>query len=184
MEELKMNRSEIFNFALRRCLYFSWCNNLFLNNSKVLPEISLHIYHAIGPVRKQKLLGWYDSNFTVQIQFKSDDMSTFIVPHIIFHNSRYRYAAGGGGYLNLSSPDVEIFDCRLARKRLRPNMCFPLLRFTHAPYGLKRSGSHGGQWEQAKAEWTSLFCLQISFVLGCFWSIEPVNIMWYQSKRK
>ena len=23
MEELKMNRSEIFNFALRRCLYFS-----------------------------------------------------------------------------------------------------------------------------------------------------------------
>lgn len=93
MEELKMNRSEIFNFALRRCLYFTWCNNLFLNNSKVLPEISLHIYHAIGPVRKQKLLGWYDSNLTVQIQFKSDDMSTFIVSHIIFHNSRYRYAA-------------------------------------------------------------------------------------------
>ena len=83
-----------------------------------------------------------------------------------------------------TSPDVEIFDCRLARKRLTPNMCFPLLRFTHAPYGLKRSGSHGGQWEQAKAEWISLFCLQISFVLGCFWSIEPVNIMWYQSKRK
>ena len=93
MEELKMNRSEIFNFALRRCLYFTWCNNLFVNNSKVLPEISLHIYHAIGPVRKQKLLGWYDSNLTVQIQFKSDDMSTFIVSHIIFHNSRYRYAA-------------------------------------------------------------------------------------------
>ena len=34
-----------------------------------------------------------DSNLTVQIQFKSDDMSTFIVSHIIFHNSRYRYAA-------------------------------------------------------------------------------------------
>ena len=93
MEELKMNRSEIFNFALRRCLYFTWCNNLFLNNSKVLPEISLHIYHAIGPVRKQKLLGWYDSNLTVQIQFKSVDMSTFLVSHIIFHNSRYQYAA-------------------------------------------------------------------------------------------
>ena len=91
MEELKMNRSEIFNFALRCCLYFSWCNNLFLNNSKVLPEISLHIYHAIGPVRKQKLLGWYSR---IQIlQFKSDDMSTFIVSHIIFHNSRHRYAA-------------------------------------------------------------------------------------------
>ena len=93
MEELKMNRSEIFNFALQRCLYFSWCNNLFVNNSKVLPEISLHMYHAIGPLRKQKLLGWYDVNLTVQIQFKSDNMSTFIVSHIIFHNSRYRYAA-------------------------------------------------------------------------------------------
>ena len=74
-------------------LYFTWCNNLFLNSSKVLPEISLHIYHAIGPVRKQKLLGWYDSNLTVQIQCKSDDMSTFIVSHIMLHNSRYRYAA-------------------------------------------------------------------------------------------
>ena len=48
----------------------------------------------------------------------------------------------GREYLNLSSPDVEIFDCRLGRKRLRPNICFPLPRFTHAPYGLKRSGSH------------------------------------------
>ena len=83
------------NFALRCCLYFTWCYNSFVNNSKVcvLTEISLHIYHAIRPVRKQKLLGWYDSNLTVQIQFKSDDMSTFIVSHIIFHNSRYRYAA-------------------------------------------------------------------------------------------
>ena len=26
----------------------------------------------------------------------------------------------------LSSPDVEIFDCRLGRKRLRPNICFPV----------------------------------------------------------
>ena len=93
MEELKMNWSEIFNFALRRCLCFLWCNNLFLNNSKVVPEISLHIYHAIGPVRKQKLLGWYDSNLTVQIQFKSYDMSTFIVSYTIFHSSRYRYPA-------------------------------------------------------------------------------------------
>ena len=95
------------------------------------------------------------------------------------------------GYLNLSSPDVEILDCRLGRKRLRPNICFyvsstcfPLPRFTHAPYGLERSGNHGGQREQAKAEWISLFCLQISFVLACFWSIEPLKILWYQSKRK
>ena len=27
---------------------------------------------------------------------------------------------------------------------------------------------HGGQREQAKAEWISLFCLQISFALACF----------------
>ena len=90
----------------------------------------------------------------------------------------------GRGYLNLSLPDVEIFDCRLGRKRLRPNICFPLPRFTHAPYGLERSGNHGGQREQAKAGWISLFCLQISFVLACFWSIEPLKILWYQSKRK
>ena len=89
----------------------------------------------------------------------------------------------GRGYLNLSSPGVEIFDCRLGRKRLRPNICFPLPRFTHAPYGLERSGNHGGQREQAKAGWISLFCLQISFVLACFWSTEPLKILWYQSKR-
>ena len=39
----------------------------------------------------------------------------------------------GGGYLNLSSPDVDIFDCRLGRKRLIPSICFSLPRFTHAP---------------------------------------------------
>ena len=90
MEELKMNRSEIFNFALRRWLYFSWCNNLFPNNSKVLPEISLHMYHAIGPLRKQKLLRMigfktYSSN-TVQIwwhvnlHFVRQNISQFSVP--------------------------------------------------------------------------------------------------------
>ena len=71
--------------------------------------------------------------------------------------------------------DIWIFLCPTLRhltadsdkKRRRPKLCFPLSRFTHAPYGLKRSGSHGGQWEQAKAEWISLFCLQISFVLAC-----------------
>ena len=54
-------------------------------------------------------------------------------------------------------------DWRLGRKRLRPNICFPLPRFTHAPYGLERSGNHGGQREQAEAQWISLFCLQISY---------------------
>ena len=68
----------------------------------------------------------------------------------------------GRRYLNLSSPDVEI------QKRLRPNICFPLPRFTHAPYGLERSGNHGGPREQAKAGWISPFCLQISFVFAYF----------------
>ena len=87
---------------------------------------------------------------------------------------------GGDINLNLSSPDVEVFDCRLGRKRLRQNVRFPLSRFTQPPYGLKRSGSHGGKWaKQAKAEWISLFCLQISFVLACFWSIEPLKIRLY-----
>ena len=80
---------------------------------------------------------------------------------------------------------LEVFDCRLGRKRLRPNICFPLPCFTHAPHGLERSGNHGGrQRKQAKAGWISLFCLQISFALACFWSIEPLKILWYQSKRK
>ena len=84
--------------------------------------------------------------------------------------------------MNLSLPNLEIFDCRLGRKRLRPNMCFPLPRFTHVTYGLERSGNHGGQLEQVKAGWISLFCPQILFVLACFSSIEPLKILWYQNK--
>ena len=41
----------------------------------------------------------------------------------------------------------------------------------------------GGQREQTKGEWISLFCLQSLFVLACFWSIEPFKILGYQSKR-
>ena len=67
--------------------------------------------------------------------------------------------------IDIVLPDVEIFDCRLGRKRLRPNICFPLPRFTHAPYGLERSGNHGGQREQAKAEWISLHCVVFKFRL-------------------
>ena len=80
--------------------------------------------------------------------------------------------------------------CKLhkGRKGLRPMGSnadrFPLPLFTHAPYALERYGNHGGQREQAKAEWISLFCLQILFVLACFWSIEPLKILWYQSKGK
>ena len=76
------------------------------------------------------------------------------------------------------------FDCLFWRKRLRPNICFPLPRVTHVPYGLERFGNHGDQREQAKAWWISLFCRQISFVLACSRSIEPLKILWYQSKRK
>ena len=38
---------------------------------------------------------------------------------------------------------LEVFDCRLGRKRLRPNICFRLPRFPHTPYGLERSGMSG-----------------------------------------
>ena len=56
----------------------------------------------------------------------------------------------GRVYLDLSSPDVEIFDCRLrGSKRLRLNICFPLPRFTHTPYGLEISGNRGGHRWQA-----------------------------------
>ena len=89
---------------------------------------------------------------------------------------RQRGGGQGRGYLNLSSPDVKIFDCRLGRKRLSPNICFALPRFTHPPYGLERSGNHKGQREQAKAEWISLFCLQISFFQDVF---DQLNLLRY-----
>ena len=56
----------------------------------------------------------------------------------------------GREYLNLSSPDVGIFDCRLGRKRLRPSICFTLPRFTHAPYGLENLENHGGHYESKR----------------------------------
>ena len=43
--------------------------------------------------------------------------------------------------MNLSSPDEEIFDCRLGRKRLRPNICFPLLSFWKSWRLTRTSGS-------------------------------------------
>ena len=88
----------------------------------------------------------------------------------------------GKVYLNLSLLKIEIFDCQLRWKGLTPNICFLLPHFTHARYSLQRSGNHGGHQEQAKAEWILLFCLQILFVLACFWSTEPCKILCYQSK--
>ena len=96
------------------------------------------------------------------------DLIVFVGPGVGHLNYLVLPGGGEGGYLNLSSPDVEIFGFRLGRKRLRPNICFPLPPFTHAAYGLERSANHGGQRELAKAGCISLFCLQISFVLVCF----------------
>ena len=70
-----------------------------------------------------------------------------------------------------TSPDVEIFDYRLGR-RLRPNICFlNIFPASTLHTCAVRSGKIWKSWsqgEQAKAEWISLFCLQISFVWACF----------------
>ena len=83
MEELKMNRSEMFNFARQRCLYFTWCNNLFVNNSKVLQEISLHIprYRTCEETESPRMIRFksYGSN-TVQIWWH---VNINCVPHNI-----------------------------------------------------------------------------------------------------
>ena len=78
-----------------------------------------------------------------------------------------------GHLTDLVLPREGIFESFFARrgdisqptrtKKTETEHMFPLPRFTHAPYGLKRSGNHGGQREQTKAEWISLFCLQISY---------------------
>ena len=95
------------------------------------------------------------------------DLIVFVVPGV---GHLTDLVLPGEGYLNLSTPDVEIFDCRLGQNRLRPNICFPLPRFTHTPYGLERSGNHGGQREQAKAGWISPLVFKFR--------------LFYQSKRK
>ena len=91
---------------------------------------------------------------------------------------------GGGDIWIFLRPTWRYLTADSDEKDWDRNICFPLPRFTHAPDGLERPGNHGGQREQAKAEWISQFCLQISFVLASFGSIEPLNILWYQSKRK
>ena len=81
MEELKMNRSEIFNFAVRRCLYFTF------------------ICEQFKSLRSTGDLTAYTPRYRTceetetPSQFKSYDTSTFIVSYTIFHNSRYRYPA-------------------------------------------------------------------------------------------
>ena len=74
--------------------------------------------------------------------------------------------------MNLSSPDEGptwgYLTADSDEKDLGRTYVSPLPCITHAPYGLEKSGNHGSQREQAKAEWILLFCLQISFVLACF----------------
>ena len=53
---------------------------------------------------------------------------------------------------------------------------FPASTFHACAARSGKSGNDGGQREQAKAEWISLFCLQISFVLACF---DQLNLLIY-----
>ena len=53
---------------------------------------------------------------------------------------------------------------------------FPASTFHACAARSGKSGNDGGQREQAKAEWISLFCLQISFVLACF---DQLNFLRY-----
>ena len=82
---------------------------------------------------------------------------------------RYRWGiwpilfSWGRGYLNLSSPDMGIFDHWLRRKKLIPTRHFSLHSCT------VQSGNQEGQrwgWKQGKLEWIWLFCLHILFYLG------------------
>ena len=82
---------------------------------------------------------------------------------------RYRWGiwpilfSWGRGYLNLSSPDMGIFDHWLRRKKLIPTRHFSLHSCT------VQSGNQEGQrwgWKQVKVEWIWLCCLHILFYLG------------------
>ena len=68
------------------------------------------------------------------------------------------------GYLNLSLPDVEIFDCRLGQKRLRLNICFPLPHFTHAP----RSGKIWKSWRPTRTSQSRVDFTVLSSNFVCF----------------
>ena len=96
--------------------------------------------------------------------------------------ARLQNAAYSGFPLSLMH--LHIWLLTQTKKPETQHICFPLPCFSHAPYGQERSENHGGQREQVKAGWIPLSCLQILFVLACFWSIEPHEILWYQSKRK
>ena len=52
------------------------------------------------------------------------DLIVFVGPGV-GHLTDLIVAGWGGGCLDLSSPNVKIFDCRLRRKRLRLNIMFP-----------------------------------------------------------
>ena len=111
------------------------------------------------------------------------DLTVFVGPGV-WHLTDLVVAGVGGGCLDLSSPNVKIFDCRLGRKRLILKIMFPAST-------LHACASWSGKiWKSLRPTGTSeswvdfTVCLQISLVLACFWSIEPLKILWYQSKRK
>ena len=86
---------------------------------------------------------------------------------------------GGDINLNLSSPNVEIFDCRLGRKRLRPNICFPLPRFTQRRTVWKDLEITEANRNKRKLRGFHCFVFKFLFFLACFWSIEPLKIQLY-----
>ena len=53
------------------------------------------------------------------------DLIVFVGPGVWLLTDLVVAGVGGGGCLDLSSPNVKIFDCRLRRKRLRLNIMFP-----------------------------------------------------------
>ena len=85
----------------------------------------------------------------------------------------------GRGYLNLSSPDVEIFDCQLGRKRLRPNILFPASTF-HAC--AVRSGKIWKSWKPTgtSESWVYFTVLSSNFVcFSVFLSFDQLNLLRY-----
>ena len=96
--------------------------------------------------------------------------------------ARLQNAAYSGFPLSLMH--LHIWLLTQTKKTETKHNCFPIPCVTHAPYSQERCGNHAGQRERAKVGWIWLCCLQILFVLACFWSIEPLKILWYQSKRK
>ena len=93
------------------------------------------------------------------------DLIVFVVP-------------GVGHLTDLVLPGEGIFDCRLGQKRLRPNICS---RF-HASRMHAQSGKSWRPLTRVSVDFTVLSSNFVCF--SVFLINEPLNILWYQSKRK